>query len=131
MNRIFTTSEKRIILSLTALLMVGGITKILKEKGFYDSAETLKLLAVSEEINSIYSGNQTSADAPDSLAGRINLNTADEIDLVRLPGVGPKLAKRIIEKREELDGFKSVEDLLKVTGIGEKKFENIKSIVTI
>lgn len=59
----------------------------------------------------------------------VSLNAATEADLDQLPGIGPKLAKRIIEYRRQFGGFKSVEDLLKVPGIGEKKLEQIRPYI--
>jgi len=59
----------------------------------------------------------------------VNLNTATEADLCRLPGIGPVLAKRIVEHRRKIGGFKSVEQLLDVKGIGEKKLEQIRPYV--
>lgn len=58
--------------------------------------------------------------------GRINLNRADAALLETLPGIGPKLAERIIAWREEHGGFTSPEDLTRVSGIGEKLFEELK-----
>ena len=63
--------------------------------------------------------------------GRININTADEKALDELPGVGSAMAKRIIEYRETQGMFQSPEDLKKVRGIGEAKFEKMKDRVTI
>jgi competence protein ComEA len=59
----------------------------------------------------------------------VHLNSATEADLVQLPGIGPALAKRIIEYRRQIGGFKSVEQLLEVRGIGEKKLEQIRPYV--
>lgn len=64
-------------------------------------------------------------------SGLININTADEQALTKINGVGPKMAAAIIEYRQREGSFQSLEDLKKVTGIGEKKFERISSQVTL
>lgn len=63
--------------------------------------------------------------------GRVNLNTADAAALETLPRVGPALAERIIAWREANGGFRSVEDLLGVTGIGDKTFAGLRDLVTV
>mgnify|MGYP001805849867 CR=1 FL=1 len=60
---------------------------------------------------------------------RINSASVDELD--RLDGVGPSIAKRIIDYREENRGFKSVEELKLVPGIGDKMFEKIKDEIQL
>lgn len=62
-----------------------------------------------------------------STDGLISLNTADQAELERLPGVGPVLAARMLDWRASNGAFKSIEDLRKVSGIGPKLFESIKS----
>ena len=61
----------------------------------------------------------------------ININRATKEELVLLPGIGETYAERIIKFREENNGFKKKEDLIKVKGIGSKTFENIKDKITI
>ena len=61
----------------------------------------------------------------------MNINTANEIELQRLYRVGPAIAKRIIEYREQNGKFQTVEDIKKVRGIGEKTFEKIKDKITV
>lgn len=55
----------------------------------------------------------------------VDINTATEKQLSSLPGIGPQMAKRIIEARP----FKSIQELKRVKGIGDKKFERLKSRV--
>ena len=62
---------------------------------------------------------------------KINLNTAGQKDLEELPGIGPTLAARIISYRENKGGFSSVDELKQVSGIGDKKFEEIRDRVEI
>ncbi|MFP4391300.1 MAG: ComEA family DNA-binding protein [Desulfohalobiaceae bacterium] len=59
----------------------------------------------------------------------INVNKASVERLQELPGVGPVLAKRIVEYREEQE-FEKKEDIMKVKGIGTSKFEDIKDLIT-
>jgi len=62
---------------------------------------------------------------------RIDPNRAGEEDLQRLPGIGPVLAARIIRYRERFGSFRDVEDLKKIDGIGEKRFERIRPWIRI
>jgi competence ComEA-like helix-hairpin-helix protein len=66
-----------------------------------------------------------------STSNLINLNSATSTDLELLPGVGPVLAKRIIDFRKTHGGFLSVEGLLEVKGIGAKTFKEISQYVTV
>lgn len=61
---------------------------------------------------------------------KIDINTAAEKELVKLTGIGEEIAKRIVEYREANGGFKSIDELKKVKGIGDKKFEAIKEMIT-
>ena len=61
----------------------------------------------------------------------VNINTASAADLEALPGVGAKLASRIIDYRQKNGPFKKVEELMNVQGIGEKNFLKLKNQITI
>lgn len=61
----------------------------------------------------------------------VNINRASLAQLEYLPGIGPILAKDIILYREKIGGFKRVEELKDVKGIGNKKFEKIKNLISI
>jgi competence protein ComEA len=63
--------------------------------------------------------------------GLISLNRATENQLDELPGVGPALASRILEYRQELGSFSDIRQLREVSGIGEKLFAQIKDLVTL
>jgi competence protein ComEA len=64
-------------------------------------------------------------------AGPVNLNTATLEELDALPGVGPATAQKIIDYRTENGGFKSIDDLKNVSGIGDVKFAALKDAVTL
>ena len=61
----------------------------------------------------------------------ININTANRHMLTNLPGIGPKLAGRIIEYRDAHGLFSSREEITQVKGIGEKKYQAISEMITV
>jgi len=69
--------------------------------------------------------------ATDSARGFISINRASSSQLESLPGIGPALAGRILAYRDEIGSFASVEQLLEVTGIGSKLFDDIRGSITL
>lgn len=69
--------------------------------------------------------NKVTASAP------VNLNTATAVQLESLPGIGPRTAERILEYREKSGGFKKIEELMNVQGVGEKNFLKIKDLISV
>ena len=61
----------------------------------------------------------------------VNLNSATVPQLEALPGIGRSTAEKIVEYRQKSGGFKKVEDLMNVQGIGEKSFLKLKPLVTV
>ena len=61
----------------------------------------------------------------------ININKADKEDLEKIPGVGPSMAEKIVNYREENGYFNSIEDLKNISGIGEKKFESMREYISV
>ena len=74
---------------------------------------------------------RTAPAAKASASGPLNLNTATVAQLEALPGIGKSVAERILEYRDKSGGFKKVEDLMNVRGIGEKSFLKLKPLVTV
>ena len=62
---------------------------------------------------------------------KININTADLSELDSLPGFGQVTAQKIIEYRQEHTKFNSIEELMNIKGIGEKKFNNVKDYIYV
>lgn len=77
------------------------------------------------------SGSEKPAKMTDPSSDRIDLNHANAEQLQRLPGIGPAMAGRILAFRKENQGFRSVDDLMQVSGIGERKLEKIKPFVCV
>jgi len=65
------------------------------------------------------------------LALVLHLNTATAEQLERLPGVGPVLAKRIVDFREKKGGYKRIEELLAVPGVSEKKWKAMREYLVL
>ena len=61
----------------------------------------------------------------------VNLNTATASQLEAVPGIGPKMAQRIVEYRQKNGAFKKIEELMNVKGIGEKSFLKLKPHITV
>ena len=72
-----------------------------------------------------------SAKAAAAPASIVNLNTATISQLATLPGIGDTTAQRNVEYRDKNGGFKKVEELMNVKGIGEKSFLKLKPLVTL
>jgi competence protein ComEA len=74
---------------------------------------------------------QAGVDAGGGADGKVNINRATAAELDGLPGVGPVLAARIVDYRTSHGGFRSVEELRQVSGIGDAKFAQLKDRVTV
>jgi competence protein ComEA len=78
----------------------------------------------------LVSGTAVAAGKPAPTA-KVNLNTASVEQLTTLPGVGPKLAARIVEYRQKAGTFRSTQELMNVQGIGEKNFAKIEAWLSV
>lgn len=96
--------------------------------GHYILATTLILFIILGPLLAQQGNRQTGSSSPPA---KININTASLEELQTLPRIGPAIAQRIIDYRKEHGPFKRIEDLLKVQGIGERIFEQIKDRITV
>lgn len=67
----------------------------------------------------------------DDVSDVVNINTAEAGELETLPGIGPSKSAAIIEYREKNGPFKAVEDLKQISGIGDKTYEKLESMITV
>lgn len=176
----FTKGEKRVILILTLVIVLGFSIKYVKylfssstpydysktTEDFYKGAENInrikygliikdttpeeiylserdtiyqdsteqrqieeRLKSVEDSVKNIKSKKNKKEQA---LEGKvININLATKEELMALPGIGETMAERIIAYRIDHNGFKKIEDIMKVKGIGKKKFEKLKKYITV
>jgi competence protein ComEA len=109
-----------------AVFVAGGLT----EDADNASVNLARELTDGEQII-VFSISQAGQSPGTNSSGLISLNRAGDKELEELPGIGPALAGRIIAWREANGGFKSVQDLLKVSGIGESLLSGVIDLVTL
>lgn len=113
-----------------AVNKAGGLTdkadrkRINLAKKIYDG-EKIIIPEIGEKIQVVEQSEGKNKD------DRINLNTATKSELKSLNGIGDVLAERIIEYRNKNGMFENIEDIKKVTGIGQKKFDGFKNYIKV
>jgi comEA protein len=134
----FTKQEKTIILFLIVTFTIGTGIIYLKKLTYQNTKKEYKSIyeeldkqfyeiSKNDSITFINEGKKTQ----DTISIKININTADENELIKLPGIGPKLLKEIIQYRNKNGKFKNVNEIIKVKGIGKKKFEKISQFIYV
>lgn len=111
------------LINLSKKLIDGEKIVIFAKKAIIDTG------SLSSSTNQ--SNNSISTNSSVNVSNLININTASQKELEELPGIGPTLSQRIIDYREKNGYFQTIEDIKKVSGIGNKKFEAIKDLITV
>jgi comEA protein len=112
---LYRTEVKQALgLVVLATFFFGGLSMIAAEKA---------LAAEPKAVLQLQSQNQP--------AMMVNINKATTEELIKVRGIGPVMAKRIIEHRDKNGAFKSIDDLTQVQGIGGNKLQKIKDQVTV
>ncbi|MCX7785965.1 MAG: helix-hairpin-helix domain-containing protein [candidate division WOR-3 bacterium] len=119
--------EKAVLIFLSICLLVGAGISFLRNQIYQRNLEKITLTATNSRQTEMASADSLESET----ANLFNINTASQKELEALPNIGPVLAQRIIEYRKIHQGFKCKEDLLKVSGIGPKKYFAIKEKITI
>jgi competence protein ComEA len=110
-----------------AVFAAGGLSKLADQS----SVNLARELTDGEQVVVFKTGEAPSVAGAISQGSRISLNQSSALELEQLPGVGPALAGRIVDWREANGGFKKKEDLLNISGIGDKLFAGIKDEVVL
>ncbi len=108
-----------------AIVAAGGFTNSADQS----TVNLAREVSDGEQVVVLAAGAQAAATG--SQSALISLNRASQLELEGLPGVGPTLAGRMVDWRTANGGFKKIEDLLKVSGIGSKMFDGIRDLVTL
>jgi comEA protein len=117
----FTRKEQNVIFFLSACVIAGFALQRF-QKYWMPLPHTQ-----SENLGAVHFASGHSADS--ASVSLIAINRADKNLLEQLPGVGPVLAKRILDFREKNGKFKTAEDLMKVKGIGNKTYDRISPFI--
>ena len=139
---LFTEREKHVIIFLVCTLILGYGVKLYQGSHLYDDFKPVTLIEketfekkatlaydISKREGLISSDSSTEKDYKPQTE-IININTAEKQNLVKLPKIGIVTAERIIRFRDDYGPFKSLDDLLKVKGIGPKTLEKLKPQIT-
>ena len=130
-RNLFSRSEIRALLFLAALLLVGGAAGIYQKSKAVVYPDVI-ITHVESENRPVekHTPSPGAVTAEMLVRHKININTAPADSLELLPGIGPQLAKRIVDFRIQNGRFIKVGDLINVRGIGSVKLEAIRNMIT-
>jgi competence ComEA-like helix-hairpin-helix protein len=130
----FTPGERKALLLICAAVVLGTGYNAWQQRcappvTLLARADSLALavIAASPQTDNL---DVSQSSEPAQISGLVNVNLATSRQLEALPGIGPTLARRIIAARDSLRGFRNADDLLKVPGIGPKRLELIRPLLT-
>ncbi len=117
------SKEKYKCLAVVAIFLICGVCY---SHSFYSGTLDMGRKITAEEI-----GITENPVLAEDVLDQININTAEREELILLPSIGEGRAEDIIKYREENGDFGRIEDIMQVSGIGEKTFEEIKEQITV
>jgi len=118
-------TTKKIAISIVAFLSIFVFLAV-SPVGAKDELETAQ-----DKSSITEAADAGKATVKDASTEKININKADLSALSKLKGIGPETAQNIITYRQEVGSFETMEDLMKVKGVGEKTFEEIKPFINV
>ena len=137
--------QRRILLVLIFVILAGLILKLVDRqrqavgfdiKGFLDGYKYTTTVDTSNKVVTLSTNAMDTGRIVPALSNNetleeltVNVNLADEVELQKLPGIGPVLANRIVAYRTANGVFKNFDDLSEVEGVGEKKLAKMKEYI--
>jgi comEA protein len=138
----FTRQEQRAILLLLSAFGMGSLVWLYRQSRPLPPVNPAEVATFEEYVKALERDTSgviaSRSSEPDpktkpaaSILQPLDLNAAAEAELVRLPGIGPVMAKRIVEYRQKHGPFKRLEDLRKVKGIGAKTYAKLAPLLVL
>jgi comEA protein len=122
----FTRKEQGLLLFLSVTFLAGTLTWLYRDRWI-----PLPALDKNVEINRVFSGDSLQPAERNAEQQPVSINRASKEMLQTLPGIGPVMAQRIIDFRNQHQRFQTVNDLLKVKGIGTKTLEKLRNHIKL
>ena len=125
--------RKYLMPAICVVLALGGSLSYLKKPDLViDQFSNTSEISVTDNLSETQTKPQIQENTEQNNSdGKINLNTASSEELQLAPGIGPAKAEAIIKYRNEYGSFKSVDELLEISGIGEKTLAKIKDYFVV
>ena len=119
-----------------AIDAAGGLTAeadvtVLNRASKITDGQKIYVPTVGEQQTAAAESSASTTPGTGSSSGLVNINTASAAELQTLSGIGPSMAQSIIDERTQNGAFASVDDLMRVSGIGEKKLAKIKDCICV
>ncbi|MCM8813174.1 MAG: helix-hairpin-helix domain-containing protein [Candidatus Omnitrophica bacterium] len=124
----YELERRKVLLFLVSLLAMGAALRWAQSQ--WPAAAVTRMPAVPAALQPSAAQLPKPA-APAERHAPISINAADVAELKKIPGVGPVIAQRIAAYRQEHGRFQSAADILKVKGIGAKKYERMKDFICV
>lgn len=122
---------KRIVVAMGSLMMAGMLTLAAAPSGTTPQTGEQAQAASAKAPKKAKAPKASKADRLKASGKSININTANAEDFTALPRIGAKVAQRIVEYRTAHKGFKSVDELRNVKGVGPKLLESIRPYLAV
>ncbi len=123
LNNFFTKDEQKAIIFVIVVLLIGKVLygEFIKEKNIRDTreAKTTFLKQTAKSKNSM------------GKFVKVSINTGTDVELEKVPGIGSKTAERIIAYRNKEGKFRKLTDIMKVKGIGDKKYKKLEKYIKL